>query len=409
MRPVLLNTYDFGGAGTATGRIHKGLRRIGIDSKMLVQIQRGSDPGVVGPEGTLRRVYSMARVISDSLPLKVYGSPNDFSVNWMPDDLGRQVEKLDPDVIHLNWVGENFFRPTSLSDLNQPIVWRLPDMWAFTGGCHYADDCEGYKSSCGNCPQLGSSHEWDLSRWTWRRKSKSWEDADITVVGPSQWIADRARESSLFGDRRIEVIPNGLDTQVYKPHEKGVARDVFGIPSDARIVLFGAASPTDPRKGLDLLDDALSRLAAGDEYDDVIQVVFGTEQPEKAPDNDLDTYYLGYLNDDESLALLYAAADVMVVPSRYEGFGQTASEALACGTPVVAFDATGPSDIVDHRENGYLATPYDPAGLADGIGWVLDDADRKNRLGMAGREKAVEEYALETVAEQYRDLYTEVI
>jgi glycosyltransferase involved in cell wall biosynthesis len=409
VKPVLLNTYDFGGAGTATGRIHEGLRRIGVDSTMLVQIQRGNDPGVVGPEGTLRRVYSMARVISDALPLKLYGGAKDFSVNWMPDDIGRQLDGLDPDVVHLNWVGENFFSPSSLGDIDQPIVWRLPDMWAFTGGCHYADGCEGYKSSCGNCPQLDSARGWDLSRWTWRRKSKAWAEIDITVVGPSEWIAQRARESSLFGDRRIEVIPNGLDTAVYKPYEQTVGRDVFDLPTDARIVLFGAASPEDPRKGADLLDDALSQLEADGDYNDVVQVVFGTEQPEQAPDTNLETRYMGYLNDDESLALLYAAADVMVVPSRYEGFGQTASEALACGTPVVAFDATGPSDIVDHRENGYLATPYNAGDLATGIEWVLDDTDRRDRLGAAGREKALEQYDMETVAAQYRDLYAELI
>lgn len=410
MKVALLNTYDFGGAATATTRIHRGLRRIGVDSEMLVQIKRGDEPGVVGPEGTLRRVYSMARVVTDSLPLKLYGGADGaFSVDWLPDDLPRQLRGLDPDVVHLNWVGDGFFSPTTVADIEQPIVWRLPDMWAFTGGCHYAGDCDRYTDSCGKCPKLDSDTNWDLSRWTWRRKEKAWADADITVVGPSNWIADRARESSLFGDRRVEVIPNGLDTDVFKPRAQSFARDLFGLPSEARIVLFGAQSPDDPRKGSGLLGDALERLAEDEDFEDLLQVVFGTSRPEDAPETGFETRYMGYLNDAQSLALLYAAADVMVVPSRYEGFGQTASEALACGTPVVAFDATGPRDIVDHRENGYLADPYDAADLSDGIAWVLGDSERRERLSTAAREKAVDAYALETVAEQYRDLYDDVL
>lgn len=377
---------------------------------MLVGIKRGNESGVVGPESTIRRVYAMGRVVADSLPLKLYGdSEVEFSVNWLPDDLGRQLEPLDPDIVHLNWVGENFFSPTSLADIDRPIVWRLPDMWAFTGGCHYADGCERYTESCGNCPKLNSAHGWDLSRWTWRRKSRAWEDADITVVGPSTWVAERANESSLFGDRRIEVIPNALDTEVYKPHPIEFARDLFDLPMGAPVVLFGAQSPEAHRKGPDLLEAALATLSTDSEHDDIVQVVFGTEEPEQAPDTGLETRYTGYLNDDETLALLYAAADVMVVPSRYEGFGQTASEALACGTPVVAFDATGPSDIVDHGENGYLADPYEPDDLAAGIAWVLEDDDRRDELSAAAREKAVREYAMETVAEQYRDLYADLL
>ena len=410
MRVALLNTYDFGGAGTATSRIHRGLRRIGVDSRMLVQIKRGDEPDVVGPEGTLRRVYSMGRAVTDSLPLKLYGGAEGaFSVDWLPDDLPRQIDRLDPDIVHLNWVGDGFFSPTSLADIERPIVWRLPDMWAFTGGCHYAGECDRYTDSCGRCPKLDSDSDRDLSRWIWWRKDRAWADLDVTVVGPSSWLADRARESSLFGDRRVEVIPNGLDENVFKPRDQSLGRDLFGLPTDVPVVLFGAQSPDDPRKGPGLLQDALGRLADDERVEDLLQVVFGTSQPTDVPDSPFDTRYTGYLNDDESLALLYAAADVMVVPSRYEGFGQTASEALACGTPVVAFDATGPSDIVDHRENGYLAAPYDSDDLADGIAWVLGDDERRDRLSTAARRKAVGEYTLETVAAQYRELYADLL
>lgn len=411
MNVLLLNTYDWGGAGTATKRIHRGLRRIGVDSRMLVQHKRGDDPYVLGPDGTLRRVYSMARIVLDPAPLKLFGgAEGDFSIGWLPDDLPERISKPDPDLLHLNWVGEGFFNVKTLEKFDLPVVWRLPDMWAFTGGCHYSDGCDRFEARCGSCPKLGRNTKYDLSWWTLRRKRKAWDDVDITVVAPSTWLADQAAESTLFSDRRIETIPNGLDTETYRPFDTDVARDVFGLPGDADIVLFGSISPTsDPRKGFTYLWDALQSLSEAGLGDDTRIVVFGASEPEDPPDLGFDARYVGYLNDDQSLALLYSAADVMIVPSEYEGFGQTATESMACGTPVVAFDATGPRDTVVHEETGYLAEPYDPANLAAGIRWVLEDDERHADLSANARERAVREYDIETVARAYRDLYLDIL
>jgi glycosyltransferase involved in cell wall biosynthesis len=136
--------------------------------------------------------------------------------------------------------------------------------------------------------------------------------------------------------------------------------------------------------------------------------VFGASEPTDPPDFGFPTHYVGYLHDDPSLVFLYSAADVMVVPSRYEGFGQTVSEALACATPVVAFDATGPKDIVDHRETGWLAEPYEVSGLARGIEWLLETADRE-ALGTEARERAIDRYEQERVANAYLELYESVV
>ncbi|MFC7069356.1 glycosyltransferase family 4 protein [Halobaculum lipolyticum] len=409
MRVALLNAYDSGGAGTATKRIHRGLHRIGVDSTVLVDHKDGDDPHVVGPESTLRTAYSMARPLVDRAPLRLYGgSDGVFSPNWLPEDLDRRIDDLDPEVVHLNWMGGGFLSPGTVADIDRPIVWRFPDMWPMTGGCHYARDCDGYTESCGNCPELGSSLPWDLSRFTMSRKRRAFADADITVAAPSTWLAECARESTLFGDRRVEVIPNGLDTETFRPWDRDFAREVFGLDPDETVVLFGSVKATsDPRKGFDLLTSALGELPDG--ADDLRLVVFGASEPADGDDRSHPTTYTGYLNDEQSLALLYAAADVMVVPSRYEGFGQTVSEAMACGTPVVAFDATGPSDTVDHRETGYLAEPYDPTDLAAGIEWVVADQERLAELGAAAREKAEREFALEVAAERYRDLYRSVV
>ncbi len=340
------------------------------------------------------------------LPLRFWRRKNGFAVNWLPERMNERIEEIDPDVVHLNWMGRGAMSIRSIGQIDRPVVWRFPDMHAMTGGCYYAAGCDGFEDRCGSCPQLDSDSDADLSRVNWLRKNRHWDDLDLTVVTPSTWLAEQAERSSLFSDHRIEVIPNALDINVYRPRDSSLGRELFGLPEDKRLVLFGAVDPVgDHRKGADLLQEALEDLSG--EIDDVELVIFGSEDPDDSPDFGFSTNYVGYLHDDPSLALLYSAADVMVVPSRYEGFGQTVSESMACGTPVVAFDATGPRDIVDHRETGWLAEPYDAVELGEGVQWVL--ASDREGLASSARERAIGRYRQRDVGERYLDLYESVI
>jgi glycosyltransferase involved in cell wall biosynthesis len=223
-------------------------------------------------------------------------------------------------------------------------------------------------------------------------------------------MADCARASSLFRQLRIETIPLGLDTDKYKPIDKQVARQLLNLPQDRHLVLFGAADATsDPRKGFDLLRSALQGISNTEWRDRLELVIFGASAPKQPLDLGFKTHYLGFMHDDLSLALIYAAADVMVVPSIQEAFGQTASESLSCGTPVVAFNATGLKDIVDGQLNGYLAAPFDIEDLAKGIVWVLEDRERHQKLQFHAREKALREFATEVQARRYLSLYQDVL
>jgi len=333
-----------------------------------------------------------------------------FSSQWFPDVLVSRAAESSPDIINLHWICNGYLQIESIAKFKQPLVWTLHDMWPFTGGCDYTRDCEKYKESCGSCPQLGSDRSWDLSRWIWQRKAQAWKNTDLTLVATTSWMADCARSSSLFNDRRIEVIPLGLDTDKYKPYNRQFAREVLNLPQDKQLVLFGAINGTgDRRKGFHLLQPALQRLSTAGWQDQIELVVFGASQPEAAIDLGLKAHYMGRLNDDLSLALVYSAADVMVVPSVQEAFGQTASEAIACGTPVVAFNATGLKDVVDHQQTGYLATPFEIEDLAKGIAWVLEDRERHRKLQLQSRQKSLHEFTLENQAQKYLSLYKEIL
>ena len=412
IKPLIVNTMDIdGGAARAAYRLHQGLKQLNIDSRMLVGNKTSDDITVLGTNNKLDKAWIKIAGALDSLPLKTYSPSHNlmFSLQWLPDQIGAKVVEINPDVIHLHWINTGYMQIETLGKFKKPIVWTLHDMWAFTGGCHYSEDCDKYTMSCGACPQLGSHRKDDITQWIWQRKAKAWSNLNLTIVTPSRWLADCARKSLLFQNLRIEVIPNGLNTQVYKPIDKTMARKSLNLPLDKHLILFGAINSTvNKRKGFHLLKPAIQKLSQEHNSNNIELVIFGASQPSQVPNFGFKTHYLGRLHDDIGLALVYSAADVMIVPSIQEAFGQTASESLACGTPVVAFEITGLKDIIDHQHNGYLAKPFDVDDLAQGITWVLEDKERLINLSKNAREKVERNFSLEVQANSYLSIYKHV-
>jgi glycosyltransferase involved in cell wall biosynthesis len=408
MKTLILSTADIdGGAARAAYRLHQGLKALGEPSQMLVRVKLSNDRSVVAEQSLLTKLGPML----NTRPILRYPNRKKklFSSNVFPDALAKKVAAINPDVVNLHWIGNGFLQIETLKRFNCPIVWTLQDMWPLTGGCHYSEDCDRYTQTCGRCPQLGSTAEQDLTRTIWKRKQKAWQGINLTIVTPSQWMADCVKASSLLGQCRVEVVPFCLDTETYKPTPKAIARDILGLPQDKRLILFGALGATiDPRKGFDRLVAALSQLAQQGLGEKAEVIVFGSNTPDNPPDFGFKAHYLGSFADDLSLSIVYSAADVMIVPSIQESFGQTASEALACATPVVAFAATGLKDIVAHQQCGYLAQPYESEDLARGIAWVLEDGDRHLKLCENARARAVDQFELKLQAQAYQALFQEL-
>ncbi|MBW2067132.1 MAG: glycosyltransferase, partial [Deltaproteobacteria bacterium] len=290
--------------------------------------------------------------------------------------------------------------------LGKPVVWRLSDMWPFTGGCHYSGGCLRYEASCGRCPLLGSRREYDLSRIVWSSKRRYWDTRNLTVVSPSQWLADCASRSALFREARVEVIPTGVDTTLFRPVPRRRARSLLGLPQDKDLVLFGAAdSMGDPRKGGQFLQEIFEVLRAGARVDSMCLVAFGTWVPPK--DVGVETIAVGTLWDEPSLAILYSACDVFVAPYMEDNLPNTIIESLSCGTPCVAFRVGGIPELIAHRENGYLAPPFDTGEMAQGIRFVLDSDYQA--LRRRTRRKAERDLSLKRCAESYVSLFSELL
>lgn len=389
MNILHISTSDLdGGAARAAYRLHQGLLEQKLASKMLVRAKLSHDETVISYKPLLARVGSKL----DGTSLCFYPKRDKamFSPQIFPDSIVNKVQEINPDIIHLHWACNGYLKIESLAKFKCPIVWTLHDMWAFTGGCHYTQDCERYTEGCGMCPQLGSTQLNDLSRKTWLRKSKAWSDLNLTVITPSRWMAQCAESSPLFKQFDIKVIPNGIDTQKYKPFNAQLARDALNLPKDKLLVLFGAGSGSDdPRKGFQYLLSALQKLNLDRWGDRLELVIFGDSGTANSLSIDLKTHYLGRLNDDVSLALAYSSADLFVAPSVQDNLPNTVVEALACGIPCLAFNIGGMSDMIDHHQNGYLAHAFSTKDLLKGIEWILEDPSKLVELKKNARKKVV--------------------
>ncbi|MCT7958183.1 glycosyltransferase family 4 protein [Laspinema palackyanum] len=413
MKVLLISASDWeGGAARSAYRLHQGLQEIGSDSQILVQTKLSDDRRVIVQNSSLAKDFAKLRPNLNRLPMFIH--PNRirdvFSPQWIPDGIAAQVNKIAPDVINLHWVCGGYLQIETLAHLKQPIVWTFHDMWGFTGGCHFSGNCDRYTESCGTCPQLDSQRNWDISRWVWQRKAKAWKNLKLTIVTPSHWLAKQAQASSLFKEVPVEVIPYGLNTETYKPMDRAIARDLLKLPQDKQLILFGALNATtDPRKGFHLLQPALQQLSQSQWKEQIELVVFGASRATEGTELGFKSHYLGKLNDELSLALVYSAADVFILPSIQDTLPNTVMEALACGTPCVGFNIGGVPDMIEHQTNGYLAKPFEIEDLARGIVWILENSERYQKLSHQAREKVEREYTLERQARRYSDLFNQVM
>ena len=374
---------------------------------MMVSGLPGSNNVAVVPGGGNRCSRFLAPFANASLARSV-GVQKFFSSGLFSYGKIDQALLQNASAVVLHWIAGGFLAPRQLRALDQPVFWRLSDIWPFSGGCHFPGACTRYETACGACPALGRHGKRDLSHWEWRAKERAYRGLDLTVVAPSRWIAGCARRSSLLRDRRIVYIPSGVDIHRFRPMGKEHARAALGLPADRKIVLFGAMHLTkDSRKGYRYLQMALEYLAGRPESRNWHLAVFGGPRQPTGGDegmSDFPVSWMGLLHDEASLAMLYSAADVLVAPFLEDNLPNVVLEASACGLPVVAFDAGGLPDIVVHEQTGWLAPVGDGEALADGIVWVLADEDRRRKLAVAAREKIEMTFAMEHCARKWKEL-----
>ncbi len=412
---------DFGGAGIAALRLHDGLRSIGMGSIFYAHNMQRWKPGA-----TLLNAAARNTPIPPDAPFiapewRAFGHHNHrqlssytrrpsglemFSDTWSAIRLADIPELDQADILHFHWIAGTVDIPAEVAFLkNRTIVWTLHDMNAFTGGCHYTAGCTRYVKECGQCPQLGSVQDADLAHQNWKRKQAAYAQLNMTIVTPSRWLADCARQSRLLSAFPVHVIPYGLPLDTFRLYSQPPLREALNIPPSRFVVLFGADSVTNVRKGLGYLLEAMEVLKEQPWHSDILVALFGHHAKAVVQQLGFETLSLGHIQQESEMAKVYNMADVAVIPSLEDNLPNIVLESLACGTPVVGFEVGGIPDMVTHEVNGYLACLGNVDGLAKGICWAQAQKQAGRAIQMQCRHSALARYSLALQARRYAQLY----
>jgi glycosyltransferase involved in cell wall biosynthesis len=405
MKILHLTAVPSGGAWTAVRRIVDALNTY-TDAKALILTHRefGTIPEVGKPSFGFRLKWKLQSLLSlfSKTSNPIFHSPGLFGAG-----LVDSINSSDADIVHLHWINAQFLSIRDIARIRKKMIWTLHDSWVFCGAEHHPNILEndrrwqdGY--SCKNFPV--TSFGLDIDKWIWLWKKHCWKNLDVFFTAPSFWEAEHLEQSCLFRSRHCEVIPNCIDTEIFSPGDKLEARKKWNLPSDRKIILFGAVSLRDPNKGGKLLAEAVKTVCKDDP--EVLLLCFGKGDVKYFTDKGIDCLSVGSLQGDDTIASLYRCADVFVCPSIIENLPSTCVEALACGIPVTAFRTGGLQDIVKHQKTGFLAECFDTEQLAAGIIFCLANG---GVLGQNAREYVSQRFSQQKVAEQFYAVYQQIL
>ncbi|HET9570524.1 MAG TPA: glycosyltransferase family 4 protein [Bacteroidales bacterium] len=411
MKILIISTSErIGGAAVAAGRLMHALQANGMEASMLVRDSDALNPSVkTVSDSILKKIPFLFERLTIFIANR-FRKKNLFEVSTanFGFDITKRPEFKEADIIHLHWVNQGLL---SLKNIRQvvesgkQIVWTMHDMWPLTGICHYSGECHRFDSDCGNCPLLLKPVENDLSRRIFLKKERIYLNAGIQFVSCSEWLLQQVRTSKLVQGNPLSQIPNPIDTDLFQPGDVVQARQKLGLPLNKKIILFGAYSITDQRKGIRYLIEATHQLA---DLKDRVELVFcGVEKQELIDVIGLNTRSLGYISDQSTMVSVYQAVDCFVIPSLEENLPNMIMEAMACGVPCVGFRTGGIPEMIIHGETGYIADYKSSEDLAKGIRSMVSPEETPFRKTV--RSFVLEHYSENAVAEKYRQIYEKKI
>lgn len=400
MKVVHLSTTDYGGAYEAAQRISDSLTSYGIESFVMVRTKNGNTPTIPIYNSFSQKFLSKAKNF-----FNLWLSDGDIVFDKYGADICKQSIIRKADIICLHWVN-SFISNVEVANIlamGKPVYWIMHDMWPFTGGCHYAGDCGQYRLSCGQCPVARREKKGAVVYWH-NRKRECFQGDNLYPVGPSHWISECAKQSSIFGSKKITTIPNPINTEFFHSVPENERRDVirrYGLSEQKVTILFAAVKINNPLKGFPFFGNAVNRLSP-EKYQ--ILILGKNDEEELSQLLRLDVRFTGFVKEQKQLRNIYSAADLLVAPSLQENYSNTVLEALACGTPAVVFDVGGMCDLVETGVNGYIARVKDAGDLCRGIEEVTAN---RQELGRAARERVLAKNTFSVIAEKYMALFAE--
>ncbi len=400
-----------GGAAVAALRLQQALIGAGEDCQLLVHNSDTFQENVTPWADTkFKKKLAWMRFVGERLTFLPHEKDSTVRFAFSPASVGVDISHhplvQKADILHLHWINFGFLSLNSLAKLftlNKPIIWTMHDMWAITGGCHYSRGCNKYQNHCHDCPYLSKPSAYDISFEQFEIKTHFYKKPNLTFVSPSNWLTTLTQQAPLRLHHKAITIPNCIDTEIYRPIEKNIAKETLGLPISKRLILFSGVNTADPRKGYRYFEEAINSLT----HSDVEVLIFGKGKPEDFKNIKVKVHFLGKITETDKLVAAYCAADLIAVPSLEDNLPNTIMEAMACGTPVVGFNTGGIAEMINHLKNGYVAESASASSLTHGINFILDQSENKS-LGIAARQKVLTTYSENQIAQQYIALYNSV-
>ncbi len=405
LRVSLLNAADYaGGAESVARMLRDGLRARGHRTVLWVGRRRRKEDA-----GHTRRIPCTT---SQHRAAKRYARKGFFSLG-LPSSLCFCESPVlsGIDVIHLHNLHGHYFSITALPRLADrvPLVWTLHDFFPITGGCVFPQECDRWMSRCGSCPQQGVypiGTEFDRTRRMQSIKRKTFRNLPVTIVTPSRHLTSAVKRSGVFAKADVHTIPYGVDTQTFRPGRND-ARKELGLSPDSPVVLLAAQGLTDPRKGIDHATTALRQIDVPDLG--ILLVGGGDAKPIVEALSMHDVRPLGYLTNPAAVARCQAAADLFIFTSLAENFPCAIQEAMACGTPVLAFDIDGVNEQITADQTGFLVPIGDTSALTQAAGQLLSNITRLSATGEAARRHAETNWNPDLFIDRHECLYRDIL
>lgn len=390
-----------GGGQIQMNRLRDGLNARHIDTRILCR-EASQKNSVLMPSRPI--IEKLLRRITNPIGLHDIHLISSF-------DVPRMTEFSAADLIDIHCTHCATFSYLALPHItaNKPTVFTFHDMWPITGHCHASLDCQRWKSGCGKCPYplTEPAIRRDATAIEWRLKNHAYQHSKFTIVTPSKWLQNLVRQSML-ATFEVRHIPHGINTQVYQPIEKKLARTLLGIPDNKKILIFGVETTKRPLKGADLLVMALQRLPDALKQE-LVLLTFGNETEGIIKETGIPSIPLGYLRNDHMKAIAFSAADLFIHPSRAENSPLVILESMACGTPVASFAVGGVPELVRDGITGQLAKPEHAGDLTRVIEEMISNPEALNTMRQHCRNIVLKEYPIELQVSRTIDLYHRLI